>query len=220
MIDISKHNCSTAIYTYDFTNRTFHQQCKTNSNNSYSLNRSIQGDGLHQQLNTQIFIKEQVQGWIIVIDFLDIYTYVDKDELDKLSSQEIKYHLLTIIDIERPSEFSNQHLLITKIKAKQQYNYQHQYHFRYQMAGDTHYKTSYAPADTTDLQYQRRYRRFEINFRNNLEIIAIQITQLAQMPVGYQDHNGLVLLITLALTLGFSVHLAIQILLSDRKKLK
>lgn len=46
-------------------------------------------------------------------DFLDVYTYVDKDELDKLP---LKYKLMTVVDIERPQEQSHQHIVLHEQK--------------------------------------------------------------------------------------------------------
>lgn len=40
---------------------------------------------------------------MVIVDELDTFTYVDKDELDKLPYEA---KLMTIVDIERPNELS------------------------------------------------------------------------------------------------------------------
>lgn len=73
---------------------------------TYTVDRVVQGEGLHQNLVTKIKFGNILSKAcrIVVLDHLDVYSYVDKDELDKHVDN--KYLLQTVVDIERPSSNS------------------------------------------------------------------------------------------------------------------
>lgn len=50
--------------------------------------KELEGEGLHQWLHTTIEFEGELEcEKVAVIDQLDIYTYVDKDELDRLDGK-------------------------------------------------------------------------------------------------------------------------------------
>ncbi|CAD8212046.1 unnamed protein product [Paramecium octaurelia] len=175
----------------------------------YHYERKLIGAGLHQFIETKIIFDKQPSQNVVIVDELDTFTYVDKDELDKLPYEA---KLMTIVDIERPNELSTQHIILSQHKGALEITYLMPYHFRYHLASDTHYKTSYVPnIPRVYLESQSGDPLIKSFFNGNYEEAQISTYKehlTYQIPVGYLPYKNVVSVITIGITLGMALHIS------------
>ncbi|CAD8108267.1 unnamed protein product [Paramecium primaurelia] len=201
-------------YQLQLNSNTQQQQIQINYKNQsngpkYHYQRKLIGAGLHQFIETKITFDKQPSQNVVIVDELDTFTYVDKDELDKLPYEA---KLMTIVDIERPNELSTQHIILSKHKGTQEITYIMPYHFRYHLASDTHYKTSYVPnIPRVYLESQQGDSLIKSFFNGNYEQAQISTYEqhlTYQIPVGYLPYKNVVVMITIGITLGLALHIS------------
>jgi hypothetical protein len=85
------------------------------------------------------------------------------------------------------------------------------YHFRYHLAANEHYKTSYVP------NTPRVFLNHNTSIFDKSEIYPSKLSQhlTYQVPVGYLPYKNYVFIITIGITLGLALHIAKLIMKSQ-----